>query len=53
MAERSRFEPTGAARALDRGVGRIHVLVHQVVSSLGGDVLSDTEFGIFTPLRTV
>jgi len=28
---------------LDRGTGRIHVRVHQLVKSLGGDVLSDNE----------
>jgi hypothetical protein len=28
---------------IDRGAGKIHVRVHQLVKSLGGDVLSDSE----------
>ena len=38
------FDPhVDPLEVLDAGAGRIHVRVHQLVKSLGGDVLSDTE----------
>jgi hypothetical protein len=38
------FDPhVDPLEVLDDGAGRTHVRVHQLVKSLGGDVLSDTE----------
>jgi len=38
------FDPrVDPVEVLDQGAGRIHVRVHQLVKSLGGDVLSDSE----------
>ena len=38
------FDPhVDPLEVLDQGTGRIHVRVHQLVKSLGGDVLSDRE----------
>ena len=38
------FDPrVDPLEVLDRGGGRFHVRVHQLVKSLGGDVLSDSE----------
>ncbi len=38
------FDPhVDPLEVLDRGAGGIHVRVHQLVKSLGGDVLSDSE----------
>ncbi len=38
------FDPhVDPLEVFDRGAGGIHVRVHQVVKSLGGDVLSDSE----------
>jgi len=38
------FDPhVDPVEVLDQGTGRIHVRVHQIVKSLGGDVLSDSE----------
>jgi hypothetical protein len=38
------FDPhVDPLEVLDRGSGRIHVRVHLLVKSLGGDVLSDSE----------
>jgi len=39
-----RFDPhVDPVEVLDQGAGRIHVRVHQLVKSLGGDVLSDSQ----------
>src|SRR5438309_5632049 len=38
------FDPhVNPLEVLDQGAGRTHVRVHQLVKSLGGDVLSDSE----------
>jgi hypothetical protein len=38
------FDPhVDPLEVLDQGAGRIHVRVHQLVKSFGGDVLSDSE----------
>jgi hypothetical protein len=38
------FDPhVDPLEVIDQGAGRTHVRVHQVVKSLGGDVLSDSE----------
>jgi hypothetical protein len=38
------FDPhVDPLEVIDRGTGKIHVRVHQLVKSLGGDVLSDSE----------
>jgi hypothetical protein len=38
------FDPhVDPLEVIDRGTGRTHVRVHQLVKSLGGDVLSDSE----------
>ena len=38
------FDPhVDPVEVLDQGAGRIHVRVHQIVKSLSGDVLSDSE----------
>jgi hypothetical protein len=44
------FDPhVDPLEVLDDGAGRTHVRVHQLVRSLGGDVLSDTEvWHVFT-----
>jgi len=48
------FDPhVDPVEVLDQGAGRIHVRVHQLVKSLSGDVLSDSEFGMSTPSQTV
>ena len=44
------FDPhVEPVEVIDRGAGKVHVKVHQVVRSLGGDVLSDSHvWHVFT-----